>query len=108
MPRSDDESSDWTANGTSLAAAQVAGAAALFRAVKPAASSLQVKAALLASAEEVAAMNPGLDRNAFGMGYLRDDFLLTFGLGRGTLFSGTVDGQQRSHTIQVPVVAGRR
>ncbi len=80
-PAPDNERKDQVLTGTSMAAAQVAGAALLLRSAFPRMNALGVKAALLATAEDVSRQNPlppYNSHNAYGMGYLRDDRLLAF------------------------------
>jgi len=101
MPKRDAESLDWTANGTSMASPQVAGAACLFRSVAKTASALETKAAILASTDSLAEQNPSLDRNAYGMGYLRDDRLIDIAQGKGLLQTVTV--RKASSTVRVPL-----
>ncbi|MEZ5962597.1 MAG: S8 family serine peptidase [Planctomycetota bacterium] len=64
--------------GTSFSCAQVAGGAALYREVRPAANAMEVRAAILASTEDVLDRQIGVDRhrNAIGHGYLRVDRLV--------------------------------
>ncbi|MFO1076249.1 MAG: S8 family serine peptidase [Planctomycetota bacterium] len=73
MALRDNENGDYVTSGTSMASPQVCGAAAQLRARFPALSAVETKAALLASAVDISLQNPGLDRNAFGMGLLRND-----------------------------------
>ncbi|MCB9882356.1 MAG: S8/S53 family peptidase [Planctomycetes bacterium] len=82
-----------TSSGTSYAAPQVTGAAALYRSVKPSASALEVRAALFATAQDVSEANPNPpydSRNAYGMGYLRTDRLVAVANGQGVVFTGTI------------------
>jgi hypothetical protein len=85
--KADLESGALLDSGTSLSAAQVSGAALLFRSKMPSASALLSKAAILASTEDISARNvtaPRNDRMAYGTGYLRVDRLLQ-SLGNGAL-----------------------
>ncbi|MGE0144989.1 MAG: S8 family serine peptidase [Planctomycetota bacterium] len=86
MAQRNDESTSWTASGTSMASPQVCGAAAQLRARFPQMTALETKATLLAATEDIAAANPGLGRNDFGLGMLRNDLahLLAVGGGFGT------------------------
>lgn len=78
MPSADAEALSRTAQGTSYSCAQVAGAAALYRTVRPTANALEVRAAILASTEDVLDRQaaPDRNRNAIGHGYLRVDRLI--------------------------------
>ncbi len=105
MAQRDAETADYVASGTSMAAPQVAGAAALCRSAAPHWSALETKAALLASAADIAHRNPGLDRNDYGVGFLRDDLAVELALGRqGAVGRGQVDTQaptwSRSFAVQ--------
>lgn len=73
MAARDNEPGDFTASGTSMASPQVAGAATQLRGRFTALTALQTKAILLASALDISTQNPGLDRNAYGMGVLKND-----------------------------------
>lgn len=112
LPVGDREGSDRVANGTSYAAPNVAGAALLFRSVDTRASALVTRAALLASAEDVAGkhrsvLNKG--ENHYGFGYLRSDQLVGIARGQGGAIksSGVVTVAQASQTLNYPVFAGR-
>ena len=81
-------SKSFRTEGTSLAAPQVAGAAALYMARslgnQRTASALETKAAILASVSDPYALLPVAsehtyrNRNAYGVGFVRDDFLCEF------------------------------
>lgn len=98
-PRADAEGVDEIASGTSLAAAQVAGAATWLRALAPQATALQAKALILATLEDVSSKNrtpPYSTRNAFGLGYLREDLLLKAARGGAPVFaSASLDKAKR-------------
>src|SRR5690606_37332828 len=84
MPQRDNEAVNWIADGTAMASPQVRGAATLFRSIQTAADHRQTKAALLASTEDVSSQNstpPYNTRNAYGMGYLKDDRLMQIAAG---------------------------
>ncbi len=84
LPRADVESWEKRGWGTSYAAPQVSGAAALYRSIKTQSTALETRCALLATTEDIAGKNrtaPYNDRNAYGMGYLRDDRLIAFAKG---------------------------
>ena len=70
----DNEGGNFVGSGTSMASPQVTGAAAQLRARFPFLTAVQTKAVLLASYLDISAQNPGLNRNDFGMGMLRNDF----------------------------------
>lgn len=104
MAKRDAETADYVASGTSMAAPQVAGAAALCRSAAPHWSALETKAALLASAADIAHRNPGLDRNAFGVGFLRDDLAVELALGRqGAVGRGLLDANTPTWSRQFAV-----
>ncbi|MEZ5965132.1 MAG: S8 family serine peptidase [Planctomycetota bacterium] len=73
MPQWGNESVDWIADGTSMASPQVCGAAGLVKNARPGSTALELKALLLNNTESIQTQNSTLNRNAFGMGYLRDD-----------------------------------
>ncbi len=107
MPRYDSETKDWTASGTSMAAPQVCGAATLIRSALPMLSAGEVKAVLLASALDISTKNPGLTRNDFGMGLLRDTAAM--GLAGSAQGHGQASVTTAMPTFQMamPVQAGR-
>lgn len=112
MPKIDTERPGdvYQASGTSFAAPQVCGAAALYRSVRSTASALETKAAILATTADVRAANPtvpGQERNHFGLGYLRDDKLIALAQGGGVIRNAAVTTSQPSYQVRVPVVAGR-
>jgi hypothetical protein len=100
MPQNENETINWTASGTSMASPQVCGAAAVYRSIQTSATSLETKAALLATPEDVSKQNSSLNRNAYGMGYLRDDFLLLLAQGRGTTAMNAI--ASTTTPVQVP------
>jgi hypothetical protein len=78
-PLPDCEGSNGSGAGTSFAAPQICGAAAVLRAAHPTLRADETKAVLLASALDITARNPDPPyntRNAYGMGLLRDDVAL--------------------------------
>ncbi len=88
QPLRDNEGSQWIASGTSMASPEVCGAAALFRSVNTKASNLLTKAAILTTTEDVSKKNPNPPyntRNAYGVGFLRDDKLVSLAQGKGLL-----------------------
>lgn len=112
MPMANSENSDRNANGSSFAAPQVAGAAVLYRSVKPSANALETRAAILVASEDVAGKNRFSsynDENSYGFGYLRDDRLVAIAQGKnGALAArGAVTRQRTTTRYSYPVVAGR-
>jgi hypothetical protein len=77
---------EYNAQGSSMSAPQVAGAAALYRAHCPSATAQETRAALLLSSIDPRLLVSGahvsrntyIDRNAVGAGYTRDDLLARF------------------------------
>lgn len=106
MATLDSETSNWTQSGTSMASPQVAGAAAQLRARFPLMTALETKAVLLAAASRLDSQNPGLDRNDYGMGFLRNDrsHALTALGQHGT---GSVSVSTPTDTFTIPVIAGQ-
>ncbi|MEZ5989012.1 MAG: S8 family serine peptidase [Planctomycetota bacterium] len=111
LPRPDDEAADDVGvQGTSFAAAQVAGAATLFRSLAPQATALECKAAILATTDDVQGQNlapPHDDRNAFGLGYLRVDRLVSLARGQGLLTTGTLANKNSVARTWLPVQPGK-
>lgn len=102
----DSETTNYVASGTSMASPQVAGAAAQLRARFPLMTALETKAVLLAAAGGLSTQNPGLDRNDYGMGLLRNDrsHALT---SLGQFGVGSVSASAPTDTFTIPVVAGQ-
>jgi hypothetical protein len=93
MPQRDNESTNWTASGTSMASPQVAGAAALIKAARPGANARELKAILLCHTESIATQNPVApynSRNAYGMGFLRDDLAVQNALRSDSVLSDAI------------------
>ncbi len=112
MPARDNEATNYVASGTSMASPQVCGAATLFRSIQTAADHRQTKAALLASTEDVSSQNstpPYNTRNAYGMGYLKDDRLMQIAAGApGTLLNkGTLTTANPKATFNFPITGGK-
>jgi subtilisin family serine protease len=107
MPRRNNETANYTGSGTSMAAPQVAGAAALVKAARPASSAREIKAILLASTESIAAQNAGLDRNAYGLGFLRDDSAVAMAQHPGSVQSGELTALTTPNVHTLAVVGGQ-
>ena len=107
MPRRNNETSNYTASGTSMASPQMAGAAALVKAARPASSAREIKAILLASTEDIAAANATLDRNAYGLGFLRDDSAVALAQRPGTVQSGELVVVTAPNVHTLTVVSGQ-
>jgi hypothetical protein len=84
---------------------------ALYRSLRPTATSLETRAAVIATAEPIGDRNLPVaehTRNAYGLGYLRTDQLMRFGLDPATLSTvGVATAQQPVLTYGFPVVAGQ-
>ncbi len=101
---------NYVASGTSFGAPQVCGAAALYRAVRATANALETKAALLATTDDLTGQNlvwPLNTRNAYGLGYLRDDRLIALAQGGGLLANSNLTSTTTTRTFVLPVQAGR-
>lgn len=105
MANFDSEGSSYTASGTSMASPQVAGAGAQLRARFPALTALETKAVLLGSTYDLAAQNPGLSRNDYGMGLLRNDRAHELVLG-GAYGNGSLTSVAPTLNFSMPVVGG--
>ena len=110
MPKRDDESSYYVTYGTSIASPQVAGAALLFRTVQPKASALLTKAAVLATTDDVTSENrlpPWNTIEAYGLGYLRTDRLISLAQGKGLLKEGKLAPTLTSQDYPLLTVTGK-
>ena len=110
MPRRDNEGSYYKGSGTSMASPQVCGAATLFRSVARKATALETKAALLATTEDVSKQNPSAPyntRNAYGLGFLRDDRALEIAKGKGLLATKTITKASPRVLIPLAVTKGK-
>ncbi|MCA8968948.1 MAG: S8/S53 family peptidase [Planctomycetes bacterium] len=107
MPLSDDENTDWAANGTSMAAAQVCGAATLLRSAVTTLTAEETKAILFATAQDISTQNSSFDRNAYGMGLLRDDLAMTLAQSASGWGRATVDSTTPMWQRAFPVQAGK-
>lgn len=106
MAARDNEATDYVDSGTSMASPQVTGAATQLRARFPALTTLETKAVLLASAVGLETQNPGLGRNDFGVGILRNDRAHAIAAA-AQLGSGTLTAAAPQQTFAVPVQAGQ-
>ncbi|MBL8723155.1 MAG: S8 family serine peptidase [Planctomycetes bacterium] len=112
MPARDTESatSFYVASGTSFAAPQVCGAAALYRSVRPQATALETKAAILCSTEDVFPPNQwsiSSSRHTIGHGFLRDDLLVAAAQGQATIGTGALTAAAPELHIPLAVVQGQ-
>lgn len=105
MALRDNESTNYTDSGTSMAAPQVAGAATQLRARFPSLTALQSRAVLMASVRDLSTQNPGLGRNDYGVGLLRNDRAHTLAAA-GQFGTATVASTAVPHTFTIPVQAG--
>lgn len=111
MPLRNNEASNYTGSGTSMASPQVAGAAALIQAARPGASASEVKAILLCNTEDISAQNPSPPyntRNAYGMGFLRDDLAVGNALVPARTLSGAISSTTTPRTHQILVTANQK
>ncbi len=109
QPLRDNEGSEWIASGTSMASPEVCGAAALFRSIQSKASTLLTKAALLVSTEDISQRNttaPFNSRNAFGLGFLRDDRLIKLAQGAGLLKDSAITTKVPNLSFNLKVSKG--
>jgi hypothetical protein len=96
------ELSAWVANGTSMAAPQVAGAAGLVRAARPGTNARELKALLLCHTEDMTA-----GRNSCGLGYLRDDLACEQARLPGRVVSATIGSTTTPKTHALTVTANQ-
>jgi subtilisin family serine protease len=102
MPQYGNEGTDWIADGTSMASPQVCGAAALIKSARPASNHREIKALLLNNTESIAPQNPTLNRNAYGMGFLRDDIACSAARAN-QVFSSTINSTTTPNTHAMAV-----
>ncbi len=109
MPLADAEASVRGGQGTSYSAPQVAGAAALYRSIRPAATADQTRAAILASSRDVTFQQapPDQNRNATGHGYLKVDALVHAALAAAITTTDVLSASQMTRSYPLPVIAGR-
>lgn len=110
MPRVDNDNSDYTASGTSMASPQVCGAATLIRAQVPALKADETKAILLATALDISTKNPSPPyntRNAYGMGLVKDDAAMNLALNTAGHGRATVTTTTKTWQKAFPVKQGR-
>lgn len=106
MARRDSETTNYTGSGTSMASPQVAGAATQLRARFPALSALETKAILLAATQDISAANAALDRNAYGVGLLKNDRAHSLTVA-GNYGTANVTTASNEHWFSLPVTAGQ-
>lgn len=108
-PSADDEMRTRMGSGTSFSAPQVAGAAALYRSVRPTASARETRAAILATTEDVLNRQapPDQNRNAIGHGYLRTDYLVHAALRAAITSTHVLTTSQPIATFPLPARTGR-
>lgn len=88
---------------TSSASPRVAGAAMVARAANPSLRADETKAIVLASSVALDDRNPGLDRNAFGVGLMRQDLAVQTALESGRHARDTIQvGGTRTLTFAAP------
>ncbi|MFO1054722.1 MAG: S8/S53 family peptidase [Planctomycetota bacterium] len=106
LPSANAEATDVTRSGTSYAAPQVAGAAALFRSISNV-SADATRAAIAVTLEDARGQNAAAT-DGVGLGYLRDDRLCDVAQGRlrGTIVDGSVDLFHTTWTTTVTANAG--
>lgn len=106
MAARDQEGGSASMAGTSFAAPHVAGAAILYRTMANT-TALEAKAAILATAQDISAANPGYGVNDLGQGMLRVDRLID--VARGNSFRGhvTLSPGAPSTTLEFLVEAGQ-
>lgn len=94
--------------GTSISAPQVAGTAAMLRAIDPTLTAIDTKALILHGVEDIAAANPLYTRFRYGLGMLRTD-LVVEGLQRDRLLRGNLrQGSVTQADYTFDLIAGRR
>ncbi len=103
MPQYGNEGADYVADGTSMASPQVCGAGALVKTSRMASNVRELKALLLNNTESIQAQNVGLDRNAYGVGYLRDD-LACAAARNNEVLSGTISSTTTPNTHTLAAV----
>ena len=111
MAARDNEAGTYVASGTSMASPQVCGAAALIKSVRPATSARELKAMLLANTEDISAQNPTApynSRNAYGMGFLRDDLTASAGLLPGTVLTRSIASTTSPNVHSLIVSSGQK
>ncbi|MCC6670640.1 MAG: S8/S53 family peptidase [Planctomycetes bacterium] len=110
MPLRNNESGNYTASGTSMASPQVCGAATLVKSAAPGRNAMEIKAILLCNLEDISAQNPVApynSRNAYGMGFLRDDLAID-NSGPGKALSSTIASTTAPNVHFITVVPGRK
>jgi subtilisin family serine protease len=104
MAQVDNATGQYVASGTSMAAPQVAGGAALVRGVNPSLNAQETKAILLCTTESIAAQNPSGTRYNYGQGFLRDDLAVALAQVPGAAFTREMPNTTAVHRYTLTVV----
>ena len=107
MAQVGNEGTDSVNSGTSMAAPQVCGTAALVRATNTKLTALETKAILLASTRSILKENPRGTRNNFGLGMLRADVAVRLALAKNGVGRGTVSNTNKVQKVTLSVTQNR-
>ena len=110
MAMVDSATGQYVGSGTSMAAPQVCGAAALVRGANPSLNAQETKAILLATTEDISAQNPNPPYNsryAYGMGFLRDDLAVQLAQRQSSAFTRTMSVTNVAQTFAVNMTANQ-